>query len=33
MLLVEGIVRILTGLLILIIVAGLAACQPLPFLR
>lgn len=24
----EGIVRVLTGLLLLIIVAGLAACQP-----
>ena len=29
--LVEGIVRIATGVILLIIVAGLAACQPLPF--
>lgn len=31
MLLIEGLVRIGTGIILLILVAGLAACQPLPF--
>lgn len=29
--LIEGIVKIITGILVLIIISGLAACQPLSF--